>query len=38
MLGDAFRHSVFATGFAVTEVENPALRPAPAAAAAERSA
>jgi GT2 family glycosyltransferase len=38
MLGDAFRHSVFATGFAVTEVENPALRPAPAAASAERSA
>jgi hypothetical protein len=26
MLGDAFRHSVFAKGFAVTEVENPALR------------
>jgi len=39
MLGDAFRHSVFSAGFAVTEVENPALResPAPAAASAERS-
>jgi GT2 family glycosyltransferase len=36
MLGDAIRHSVFAAGFAVTEVENPALReaaaPRPAAA------
>jgi N-acetylglucosaminyl-diphospho-decaprenol L-rhamnosyltransferase len=28
MLADSFRHSVFCTGFAVTEVENPALRPA----------
>jgi GT2 family glycosyltransferase len=26
MLADAIRHSVFRTGFAVTEVENPALR------------
>lgn len=26
MLGDAFRHSVFRRGFAVEEVENPALR------------
>jgi GT2 family glycosyltransferase len=26
MLADAFRHSVFLTGFKVTEVENPALR------------
>lgn len=26
ILGDAFRHSVFRTGFAITEVENPALR------------
>lgn len=29
MLADAFRHSVFCTGFAVTEVENPALREHP---------
>ena len=29
MLGDAIRHSVFATGFRVTEVENPALRDDP---------
>jgi len=28
MLADAFRNSVFRTGFAVTEVENPALREA----------
>jgi GT2 family glycosyltransferase len=28
MLADAFRHSVFRTGFAVTEVENPALKEA----------
>ncbi len=37
LLGDQFRHSVFATGFAVTEVENPALRAAAPAAAAERA-
>jgi cobalamin biosynthesis protein CbiG len=29
ILGDALRHSVFATGFAVTEVENPALASSP---------
>jgi N-acetylglucosaminyl-diphospho-decaprenol L-rhamnosyltransferase len=30
MLADALRHSVFRAGFAVTEVENPALRETPA--------
>jgi N-acetylglucosaminyl-diphospho-decaprenol L-rhamnosyltransferase len=30
MLADAVRHSVFLAGFAVTEVENPALRETPA--------
>ncbi len=29
LLADAFRHSVFRTGFRVVEVENPALAPAP---------
>ncbi len=29
-LADSFRHSVFRTGFAVREVENPALAPRPA--------
>ena len=34
MLGDAFRHSVFKTGFELRNVENPALREAAARAVA----
>ena len=38
MLGDSFRHSVFRAGFAVREVENPALREATSGAGARAPA
>ncbi|MGO9466436.1 MAG: glycosyltransferase family 2 protein, partial [Isosphaeraceae bacterium] len=37
MLADAFRHSVFRTGFKLREVENPAMRPPRAATAVASS-